>query len=279
MPISDNQINQILSFIPSLEQLKLMKLNLLSSYSIKSISNSTKLKKLEIISCSNMRMDKNSVNQLKLLLDKLPLTYIDIRYSIECCNAILLSLCDRAEGNSKSSSLTDDRENPFKLDAFLSSRTIKNSPEGSLGLDGEVWETFRNVFNSAAILFVDFIRDETSSRSKNHAFLHNHNDETSYATYDIPLVLNKQTSFAVRQSMNSPSSKFKDVFNRKLSTTKSNYALDKMCMAFEHIGVDTHRKDTFIKLKTPTSSASSATKYTTMETDDMCFTLKNCYGK
>jgi hypothetical protein len=225
-------------------------------------------------------MDKNSVHQLKLLLDKLPLTYIDIRYSIECCNSVLLSLCDRAEVNSKSSSLTDDRENPitpFKLDAFLSSRTIKNSPTNQLSV--EVWENFQNVFNSAAILFVDFIRDETSSRSKNHAFLHNHNDETSYATYDIPLVLNKQTSFAVRQSMNSPSTKFKDVLNRKLSTTKSNYALDKMCMAFEHIGVDTHRKDTFIKLKTPTSSASSATKYTTMETDDMCFTLKNCYGK
>jgi len=226
-------------------------------------------------------MDKNSVHQLKLLIDKLPqLTYIDIRYSIECCNAILLSLCDKAEVNSKSSSLTDDRETPitiFKLDAFLSSRTIKNSPESSLGL--EVWNTFTNIFNSAGILFVDFIRDETSSRSKNHAFLYNHNDETSYATYDIPLVLNKQTSFVVKQSMNSPSTKFKDVLNRKLSTAKSNYALDKMCLTFEHIGVDTHRKDTFIKLKTPTSSASSATKYTTMETDDMCFTLKNCYGK
>lgn len=281
MPISDNQISQILCFIPNLEQLKLMKLNLLSSHSIRAISNySSKLERLEVVSCGNMRMDKNSLVQFKLLLDKLNrLTYIDVRYSIECCNGLLRMMCDKAEVKDKGSSLTDDRKKiiPFNLKAFLSSRTIRQSSDKWLGLDNNVWETFKDMFKNADILFIDYIRDESSSRSKVHNFLHNHDDDETYATYDIPLVLNKKTSFAVRQSMNSPSNKLKDALSRKVSTPiKPDYALDKMCLAFEHIGMDTHRKDTFMRVKTPTASSPD------IESDDMCFAnfsyLKNCYG-
>ena len=220
-----------------------------------------------------MRLDKNSLRQFKFLLEKLNIERIDIRYSIECSNTLLQVLCDKAD-NVNSSSI--DENQTYQLKSFLASRTLRQ--QAYLNVDADLtiekWGKFKNTFENADILYIDDLLDECSPRCKNHIFLLNNNGEKNIKLHQIPIVLNKYTSFAVKEGMKVPSSKKKqDAINAKLSTFEHNHRSN--CIPLENMSA--HRKDTFIKLNATTATTASDEKI-----DDTCFVninfLKNCYS-
>jgi hypothetical protein len=213
--------------------------------------------------------------QFKFLLEKLNIEDIDIRYSIEVSNVLLEVLCDKAD-NSNNSSI-DENSNPYQLKSFLASKTLRQQDrQGYLNLDNDLtiekWKKFENTFQNADVLYIDDLHDECSPRTKNHTFLLNNKGDKNIELYRIPIVLNKYTSFAVKESMRSPSKrKLSALISAKLSTFEHNHS---NCLPLENMS--THRKDTFIKLNTTTATSNDN------KIDDNCFVninfLKNCYN-
>jgi hypothetical protein len=221
-----------------------------------------------------MRLDKNSIFQFKFLLEKLNIEDIDIRYSIEVSNVLLEVLCDKADNSNNSSIDENDNNHPYKLKSFLGSRTLRQQ-ESYLNFDTDLtiekWKKFENTFKTSDILYIDDLHDECSPRTKYHSFLLNNNGDKNIELFQIPITLNKHTSFAVKESMRSPSKrKLDSLITAKLSTFERNH---NNCLPLENMSA--HRKDTFIKLNTTISTSDD-------KVDDNCFVninfLKNCYN-